>query len=524
MDKILSQSYYTITQLHLPLNLQVTFKNDDKIITFYNLVKDIDFTKFFKSKEYRVETRGRKKKDRSNILKAILFAYSINKRSARQIADLCKHDTRMMFLLEGIDAPSHQTINDVINSLSSEINNILVEINKKIMQEDKSINQNVLYVDGTKIEAYANKYTFVWKKSILKFKDKLVNKINNSLPKLNELFIEYNYPSIKGRKDYSTNELLEIVLILNEIIEKLGISLVYGKGNRKNIVQRLFDTFEEYHNKMVEYNTHLEIMGNKRNSYSKTDKDATFMRMKEDHMLNGQLKPGYNVQIGVSDEYIMAIELFQNRADYETFIPFMDHFKDLYGFYPKKVPADAGYGGFDNYKFCFDNGIGLYQKYTTYSKEKDKKYINDPFNKINFKKDENGNYICPNNKKLVYLYNKQSMKTIYPSYNKIYICNECNGCELKSKCSSSKEGRMIAINEELEKYKQIVRENLESEEGIKLRINRSIQVEGAFGVMKEDMHFKRFTRRSLASARLEITLVAIGMNINKYHNKKYRIA
>jgi len=522
MANFLAQSNYTITQLHLPLDLQVTFRNDDQIMTFYNLVKDIDFNKFF-IKTFKVETRGRKRKERANILKVILFAYSIKVRSTRVIKELCKTDTRFMFLLDGVEAPSHVTINETINSLVFNIDDILVEINKKIMEHDLDINPNIVYIDGTKIEAYANKYTFVWKKAVLTFKDRLIKKIKNLLPELNEVFKTNDYPIIPDKEIYTPEELLEIILILNTIIDKVGIALVYGKGSRKDNIQRLFDAFEEYHNKMVEYDNHLKIIGENRNSYSKTDRDATFMRMKEDYMKNGQLKPGYNVQIGVANEYIMAIELYQNRSDYETFIPFVEHYKDLYGFYPEKPTADAGYGGYDNYKFCYEHGIGLYQKYSTYTKEKEKKYKNNPFNKINFKKDEDGNYICPNNKKLIHIYNKKIRSTIYEAYEKVYKCSECDGCPLRDNCTTSKEGRSIKVNEELEKYKQVVRANLESPEGIRLRINRSIQVEGTFGVMKEDMNFKRFSRRSILNARLEITLLAIGMNISKFHNRKYRI-
>ncbi|MFY9421536.1 MAG: IS1182 family transposase [Bacilli bacterium] len=521
----LTQSNYITTQIQLPLNLEVIFKADDEVITFNNLVKDIDFNKFFFKKDiYNTETRGRKKKSRANILKAILFAFSIGIRSTRDIESLCRHDTRFMFLLDGIDPPSHTTINNTINSLVANIDDVLVEINKKIMEYDQEVDPNIVYIDGTKLEAYANKYTFVWKKAVLKYRDKLILKIKKILPKLNELLSKYDYPVIENKEYYDTSELLDIVIVLTSIIDKEGIPLVYGKGKRKDEVQRLFDAFEEYHNKMLEYSKHLKIIGENRNSYSKTDHDATFMRMKDDYMRNGQLKAGYNMQIAIANGYAMAIELYQDRADFSTFIPFLNHFDSLYGFYPKYPVADAGYGSFDNYRFCMENNIELFQKYSMFSKEKEKKYKNNPFNKYNFKKDEEGNYICPNNKKLVYVYDKKMKNSVYENvYNKVYKCFECDVCPLREKCTTSKTGRTISVNEEFETYKQIVRNNLESEEGIKLRVNRSIQVEGAFGMMKENMRYRRFSRRSKAKARLEAILVAIGMNISKFHNRKYRV-
>ena len=318
-------------------------------------------------------------------------------------------------------------------------------------------------------------------------RDKLIKRIKLLLPELNELLLSYDYPIIEEKDSYTPSELLDIVIVLTSIIDKEGIELVYGKGNRKTRIQGLFDFFDEYQGKMLEYTKHLEIMGDKRHSYSKTDNDATFMRMKDDHMMNGQLKAGYNMQIAVSSEYIMALKLYQDRADFATFIPFLHHFDSLDGFYPKYPVADAGYGSFDNYKFCFENEIGLYQKYTMYSKEKEKKYKNNPFNKYNFQKDIDGNYICPNNKKLIYSHNSKMKTTVYEAYYKVYKCSDCEGCPFKAQCIASKYGRTIKVNEEFESYKEKVRDNLESEEGINLLINRSIQVEGAFGVMKENM-------------------------------------
>lgn len=523
MTNYLAQSNYITTQIQLPLNLEVIFEVSDQVITFNNLIKNIDFNQFFpKRNVFTSESRGRKQKSRANILKAILFAFSLGIKSTRDIEDLCKHDTRFMFLLNRIDPPSHTTINHIINSLVYNIDDVLVEINERIMKHDQEVDSNIVYIDGTKLEAYANKYTFVWKKSVLKFKDKLTQKIITILPDLNDALMKHDFPVLAVKDSYDTNELLDVLIQLNMILDQEGISVVYGKGKRKEKIQRLFDTFEEYHQKMVEYQQHLDIIGEGRNSYSKTDKDATFMRMKDDPMRNGQLKAGYNMQIAVANEYIMSIELYQDRADFATFIPFLKYYYRLYGFYPKFPVADSGYGCFNNYNFCIENNIELYQKYSMYSKEKETKYQKNPFNRNNFKRDEDGDYICPNNKKLVYTFDKKMKHALHDEHIKVYKCNDYMNCPLRAKCSASETGRTIQINEEYEIQKKMVRNNLESELGIQLRINRSIQVEGAFGVMKENMGYRRFSRRTKAKAKLEATLVAIGMNISKFHSKKYR--
>jgi transposase len=238
----------------LPLNLEVIFEVSNEVITFNNLIKDIDLNQFFpKRNVFDCESRGRKQKSRANILKAILFAFSLGIKSTRDIEDLCKHDTRFMFLLDRIDTPSHTTINRIINSLVFNIDDVLVEINERIIKHDQEVDPNIVYIDGTKLEAYANKYTFVWKKSVLKFKDKLTQKIITILPDLNDALRKHDFPVLTVKDSYDTNELLDVLIQLNMILDQEGISAVYGKGKRKEKLQRLFDTFEEDHQKMGEY-------------------------------------------------------------------------------------------------------------------------------------------------------------------------------------------------------------------------------------------------------------------------------
>ncbi|MGI6392618.1 MAG: transposase [Candidatus Izemoplasmatales bacterium] len=191
--------------------------------------------------------------------------------------------------------------------------------------------------------------------------------------------------------------------LLNEI-KSQNINFIYGKGTRKTGLQRHFEKTDEYLTKLKEYRKHLEIMGSNRNSYSRTDHGATFMRMKEDHMLNGQLKPGYNVQIGVSDEYIVHIDFSRERNDYNTFIPFLETFHEKYSKYPKYPVADSGYGGLKNYRYLKDNGMELYTKYNMYYKDiHEKKRMKDPYFSHNLIKDGK-DFIAPNGDRLTYLY------------------------------------------------------------------------------------------------------------------------
>ena len=145
----------------------------------------------------------------------------------------------------------------------------------------------------------------------------------------------------------------------------------------------------------------LCVCGPERNSYSRTDRDATFMRMKRDYMGNDQLLPAYNVQIGVADEYIAVMDVQQYRSDMDCFVPLLERFRIQYGFYPGYPVADAGYGSYNNYLYCRDHEMELFMKFPMYEKEtKDRKYSTDPFRAVNFQTNEQGELICPNSRRM----------------------------------------------------------------------------------------------------------------------------
>ena len=408
-----------------------------------------------------------------------------------------------------------------MNEIKAKLNYLLLEINKEIIKRE-DIDMNKLYIDGTKIEADANKYTFKWKKSIEKHRDKLYLKITQEIKQYNILIEEYGYKPLTANEKYKDKELGKIVNRLVGLIDYLGIELVYGKGKRKTPVQRLYDNMNEYFNKLKEYNNDLKIIGDNRNSYSKTDHDATFMHMKEDHMRNAQLKPGYNVQIGVSNEYIMVIDAYQQRSDDRTFEPILEKYNIMYNKYPKYPVADAGYGGYDNYRYCETKGMELYQKYKMWSKEKEPSFKKQIYKQANLRQDKQGNYICPNNKKFIKQHDYQSKYIKHEHTMTKYECFYCERCRQKKKCTTAKGNRTITVLSGLKELKQKVQKNLDSELGIKLRVQRSIQVEGAFGIIKEDMKFRRFTRTMFSGIKLELNLIAIGFNLKKFYNKQYR--
>lgn len=276
--------------------------------------------------------------------------------------------------------------------------------------------------------------------------------------------------------------------------------------------------------KVEEYIEKVEICGSNRNSYSKSDYSVTFMRIKTDYMGNDQLLVAYNVLVGVADEYIAIVNVKQYCFDMDCFIPLMEQYHKKYGFYLKYLMADAGYGSYNNYIYCEQHGMEKYMKFPMFKKEsEDKKYHNSPFRAVNFKTDEEGDLRCPNTKRFHFAYRKNVKGNQYGRQEEIDTCKECSGCPYAAQCKKTDRNRSIRVNRELTSMSQEVIENLESIHGALLRIKRSIQAEGTFGIMKNDHWYKRIVQREIDSARIELFLVSIGHNLYKYHNKQMKL-
>ena len=416
----------------------------DPVFTFGRFMEGIDCKKYLK--KVPKHRTGRFRYDPVKMLKTVLFGFMTNGYcSLRELEDNCKVNLRFMYLMDR-ETPSYRTFGYFINEiLNDSIEEIFSDINHKIFKEEK-VDLQHLYIDGSKFEANANKYNWVWKKATERSRYRLFKKITALIEEMNET-LSWSGTRISVNTDYAPDYLEEIseqYAMLWQLDEK---EFVHGKGHHKTIQQRQYELLCQYTEKLKEYVEKIEICGPERNSYSKADHDATFMRIKTDYMGNDQLLPAYNIQAGVADEYIAVVGVNQYRSDMDCFIPLMEQFHQIYGFYPKYPVADAGYGSYNNYIYCE-----------------------------------------------------------------------------QKRCKKTEKNRTERINEELTSMHQEVIENLESIEGVRLRMNRSIQAEGTFGVMKHDRWYKRIVRRGIKSVRLKVILVSIGHNLYKYHNKKNRIS
>lgn len=493
-------------QVVLPLNLGIKIEEDEPVRKVVEICEELDFTRLY-------EAYGRKWRqiDPVTMFIVLVFAYMNGIYSSRDIEDACKHDIRFMWILQNRNAPDHSTIARFQNErLNGVIEDLFYQFIMKLYDMGEVSFENV-FIDGTKIEADANRYTFVWAKSVEKNLQKLEQKIEKELP---EISLKYGIEPSAG---------YEYVLEhLTQYAQLLGIKFVSGSGKRKSELQKDCEKLQEYQKRANNYKESLKICG-KRKSYSKTDQDATFMRMKEDHMKNGQLKPGYNVQIGVESEYIVGVGLFPNPADTTTLIPFLKKMERGTGRRYGKVTADAGYASEENYTYLEQHCQEAFIKPTDYEIRKTKKFKNNIFRIENLKYDEeNDCFLCPNGKHLMYKTNhRRKSDNGYEITKKEYVCENCSGCPYREQCyKGTDKNRSVSLSQTFVRQKREAAERITTDEGILLRMNRSIQVEGAFGVIKQDYAFRRFLTRGKQKSETQFLLLAFAYNVQKLWNRQ----
>lgn len=317
-----------------------------------------------------------------------------------------------------------------------------------------------------------------------------------------------------------TQDLQKICRFLERTCEEQHTVFVHGRGKRKSRNQRYLELFRCFLERQTVYDWHTASFQG-RNNYCKTDPDATFMHMKDDHMRNAQLKPGYNVQIGVDSEYIVAADIFQDRNDVWTLVPFLKTMEKNLGYRYPSVTADSGYESEEAYTYLREQKQKPYIKPQTYEKWKKRSFKQDISKRENMGYDETTDtYTCHAGKKLKSVsIRKQKSKSGYESEVTVYECEDCTDCPHKEKCTRAKGNKCLYISKSFLEKRQESYENILSEKGILYRMNRSIQVEGAFGVLKNDYEFQRFLLRGKTKVKLEILLLCMGYNLNKLHAK-----
>jgi len=504
------RSYDPDQTLLFPQRIDRDIPKDDPVRILKSVIESLDLSGFKKL----YHERGRSPYHPKMMLMVILYSYMNNVYSCRKIEKLLYRDIYYIWL-SGYQKPDFATINRFRNRVKNEIGHIFTLL-VLILVEKGFVTLEVEYLDGTKIESKANKYTFVWRKSVERNREKLLEKIRVLLQQINEQMAQ------DKAADVDTLELTPQTLceISKEFKEALG-SAPEAKTKEEKAAQRgknkMFKELERHGEKLAEYNSRLEQMEG-RNSISKTDPSATFMRMKEDAMCNGQTKPSYNLQISSENQFITDFALFPNPTDTLTFIPFLGSFPGRYGRFPKRVVADSGYGSEENYRFMDEAGIEGFVKYNRFHLEHRPRYKPDTFHPDSLYYNEEGDYyICPMGQRMSRTGTVQTRtEGGYISQSACYRAIRCKGCPLRCLCYKAKANqRTIRVNHRLNAYKRKACELLTSEEGIKERGRWCIEPEAVFGQMKSNMAYRRFRHMGKDKVVMDFTFFAIAFNIKK---------
>ncbi len=518
------QGDYTVSSLYhqikLPLDIEISIPSDDPVRLVSAFVEEMNLSDLY-------ETYDRIRKSQASprqMLKIVIYAAMNRIYSSRDIESSCKRDINFMYLLEGAPAPDHSTLARFISLHLSQCSKSVMSQVGTILLDLGEISGENIFIDGTKIESVANKYTFVWKKAVTKNMAKLAEKICMFCAECEEL---YDF-KVVYKDQISLRTLKRLRKKLYKIKKDEAIEFVHGIGKRKTMLQRSIEKLEEYTEKLKEYTNKLYKCG-RRNSYSKTDNDATFMRMKEDAMLNGQLKPAYNLQHGVDAEYVTWLDIYPNPTDTLTLIPFLKDMEEHLPFKYKNIVADAGYESEENYVFIENNDQTGYIKPQNYELSKTRKFKKDISKRENMDYDsETDSYTCKNGKKLLAVSKrKQKTATSYQREVTIYECESCHECPFKKDCIKGNNcktpfedrKKVLSVSRKMEEKRAECLERITSDYGTQLRMNRSIQAEGSFANVKEDMNFRRYLYKGSENVLAQSTLLAIAFDINKLHHK-----
>ena len=510
MTKIHFRPYNPNQTVLFPQRIDEDIAENDPVRMVDALVESLNLESFRKL----YKECGRSPYHPKMMLKVILYAYMNNIYSCRKIEKLLHRDIHFIWLA-GYEKPDFITINRFRNRVKKEINEVFTQT-VLLLSSKGFISLNVEYIDGTKLESKANKYTFVWRKTVERNRERLMKKIQVLLGQIDDVIAQEKSSESSEEVEFTPAMLTEMAGELRHALEHVPEPSTKEEKRELKKKRKQLKELEEHRNKLQEYDSHLDTL-QERNSYSKTDKDATFMRMKEDAMRNGQTKPGYNLQICTENQFITDFALFQNPTDTLTLIPFLQSFSSRYGRLTHSVVADSGYGSEENYRFMSENGMDAYVKYNYFHMEQRPRFKPDPFKSENFYYNEEHDFcICPMGQKMRRI-GTRHVKTAsgYVSETARYRAVRCEGCPLRCRCFKAKGNRTIELNHRLSRYKRKAKELLCSEEGLKHRGQRCIEPEAVFGQIKNNMNYKRFRHFGKDKVLMDFAFLAIAFNIKK---------
>jgi transposase len=500
------KSYHQEQIMLLPPSLDELVPQGHPVRVVNEVIDKIDITTLLNG----YQTKGCSSYHPKMLLKVLVYGYLSNVYSSRKLEVSCKENICFMWL-SGMNFPDHNTINRFRGVRLKEALRSIFEEVVKLLAREGLLSIDEIYTDGTKMEANANRYTFVWKKAIQTNKEKMKKQLEAIWDYAQRVATdEDNMPTPPDFTTIDTEKVQSTVDKLNEVLRPKKDIDKKVKAKLRYINQNFLQNITKYEKQ--------EIILGERNSYSKTDTDATFMRMKEDHMLNGQLKAAYNVQISTSNQYIVNYTIHPNPTDTTTLSKHLAQHEASFGKSPTVLTADAGYGSEENYALMQEKQITAFVKYNMFDKEQNSNYNSKhPFSqdKLFYNSDKDC-YICPMGQEMHYIGNsKKKTATGFEQILRKYQAKNCSNCPLNGLCHKSKTNRIIEVNVNLKRLKQKAYELLNSEQGIERRKLRCYDVEPVFGNIKQNHGFRRFMLKSTQKVQIEWGLLAIAQNLRK---------
>ncbi|WP_018922598.1 IS1182 family transposase [Salsuginibacillus kocurii] len=526
---------YTMGQLVLPMDFSDLIPENHVSRVVHDMIEQVDEQLFYAA----YEGGGRPSYHPKMMTKIVLYAYTQKWYSCRDIQKALEENLPMMWLAAQ-QVPNFRTINRFRSERMQDLIEPLFTQLIQLLLDQEYITMEHYFLDGTKIEANANRYSFVWRKASERYEAKLQDKLKTLFAHIEDTIRQDEAtcsPSEEPSARITSEQLQEAVHQVEEQLGKAEQAVESAADpEEKKVKKEELRTLRRMHKSMTsdylprlqKYEDHFATFGD-RNSFSKTDRDATFMRMKEDHMKNGQLKPGYNVQAGTENQFILGYSIHQRPTDARCFQPHMKMLKNRALPFPEQVVADAGYGNESNYVYADDQDIDLLVPYNMWRKEKKRSFKKNPYHVQNWTYDDKGDYfICPNNQKVTFRYKKHRTDTYgYRRQFRIYEAEDCSNCPVKSACTKAKGNRQIHYNPLYEAKKKKAREALGTEEGAETYKLRKVEVESVFGHIKGNRSLRRFSLRGLDKVNVEFGLAAIAHNLlkqkevdNLYHYHK----
>jgi transposase len=536
------------------------------------------------------------------LLKVLVYGYLMKTYSSRRIAKLLREDIHAIWL-SGHQSPDFRTLNNFRSGRLKPLIDTVFASTLELLVEGKYVDLKHYFVDGTFIEADANRHTAVWRKNVERSTKTTKEKITAVIAEIERINTieqaEYGDRDLEecGQQTTLTREVLEAyVQKLNQLLEKkrteaepvasssspapsaslsspapsaslsspassasssapsslpapsasssapsslpapsassassasLPLPTTIAPRQTKATVRRTRTLMRQLTGKLLPalagYDEQHRLLGDDRNSYSKTDHDATFTRMKDQ-----TLRPAYTVMIGTQGQFILNYSIHQKPSDTVAFIPHMKKFATVVEHTdilkhsplltaPMAVIGDSAFGSQENYEYLETAKIEPYLKYNAFHPEQTRKYRNDPYRKEAFVYEKQADhYRCPEGRVLPFVGTRSNeTSTGFKQRLHVYQSQDCSGCPGHARCAKSKEHREFTVNRPLEVHKARARELLNSDTGWELRRKRGTDVETVFADLKQNQGFRRFHLRGKEKVNVELGLLSIAHNLKK---------